>query len=261
MARCPARYPSLQDPPVTPSIVCVTALVVCALASAPAPATGQEFEPVPIRGQVLDAATERPVSGAVVRFMAGPGTAVTDTAGMFTLSLPPDGRYPLSIEQLGYETTFLVLPSTAPVELSTLYLTAKPLELGGIEVTVDRFAARRRVSLRRARVMDAGRLTNALGGTFDVVMRAMIGGRPCITDGDRICKLRRGEQGVSVCVDDRLMYRHRLELDRYQPSDLYLIEVYDDDPPFSVRIYTREFVAGLASGARFLRPWRWGCNG
>jgi hypothetical protein len=243
------------------SIVWATALVGSAWALPPEFAAGQQFEPVPIRGQVLDAATERPVSGAVVRFMAGPGTTVTDTAGMFTLSLPPDGRYPLRIEQLGYETTFLVLPSTAPIELSTLFLTAKPLELEGIEVTVDRFAARRRMSLRRARVMDAGALTSALGGTFDVVMRAMIGGRPCITDGDRICKLRRGERGVSVCVDDRSMYRHRQELDRYQPSDLYLIEVYDDDPPFSVRIYTRDFVAGLASGARFLRPWRWGCSG
>ena len=226
-----------------------------------APTAAQEFDPVPVRGRILDAATSRPVPGAVVRHLTSPAVTVTDSLGGFTLLLPPDGRYPLRVEQLGYEPSLTVLPSTAPIELSTLFLTAAPLELQGIVVTVDRFAERRRQAFQAVTVVDASRLAGALGRSYEVVLRLVTGGRACPTDPNAICKQRRGMRPVQVCIDDRKVYEVRNELDRYSPADFYMVEVYDSFEPFVVRMYTRAFVAGLSSGARWLRPFRWGCSG
>lgn len=237
----------------------LTAAWVCA--SAPG-VSAQDFDPVPIRGRVLEESTDRPVAGAAVRFAPGRPSTVTDSAGRFVLDLPPDGRYPIRVEQFGYETALVVLPSTAPLEVSTVYLSVAPLELQGISVTVDRFAERRRRAFRSSTVLDAARLAGALGGTFDVVSRSVVGGRPCPTDPFSICKMRRGSlRTVSVCIDDQVAYRPKEELDRLEPADLYQVEVFDDTLPFQVRVYTRPFVARLTSGEAWLRPWQWGCSG
>ncbi|HSG09113.1 MAG TPA: carboxypeptidase regulatory-like domain-containing protein [Longimicrobiales bacterium] len=234
-----------------------------ALAAAPAPGSGQQFAPVPIRGRVADAVTAQPVPGAVVRHLTSPAVTVTDSAGAFLLMLPPDGRYPLRVEQLGYETSLLVLPSTAPIEFSELSLTAAPLELKGIEVTVDRFAQRRRQASRTVRVVGAERLAQAYGDTYQVVARLVTGARPCPLDSRQICRQAPGGlKPVAVCADDRTSYDVPADLERLQPADLYLVEVYegfDRSSDVSVRVYTRAFVAGLAGGQRLLRPWRWGC--
>jgi hypothetical protein len=227
----------------------------------PAPGAAQYYEVVPIRGRVLDAATSRPVPGAVVRHLTTPAVTVTDSSGAFVLSLPPGDRYSLRVEQLGYETSMTVLPSTAPVEFSTVLLATAPLELEGLEVTVDRFEQRRRVAFQPVTVVDAARLSDALGTTYEVVLRLVTGGRPCPDDIRMICKQRRGVRRVNVCIDDRTSYEPRYDLERLDPPDLYMVEVYDSFEPFSVRLYTRDFMAGLASGARWLRPWQWGCSG
>ena len=249
---------------MTPSPRYATAVLLglgLGLVVSPAPGAAQYVEVVPIRGRVLDAATSRPVPGAVVRHMTSPAVTVTDSAGAFVLSLPPDGRYPLRVEQLGYETSLTVLPSTASVELSTLLLTAAPLELQGLEVTVDRFEQRRRVAFQPVDVVDAARLSGALGTSYEVVLRLVTGARACTDALRMICKQRRGLRRVQVCVDDRTAYEPRYDLERLDPADLYMVEVYDTFEPFMVRAYTREFVAGLSSGARWLRPWQWGCSG
>lgn len=231
------------------------------LVTVPAPGAAQYYDVVPIRGRVLDAATSRPVPGAVVRHLTTPAVTVTDSSGAFVLSLPPEDRYPLRVEQLGYETSLMVLPSTAPIELSTVLLAAAPLQLEGLEVTVDRFEQRRRVAVRPVEVVDAARLSGALGTTYEVVLRLVTGARPCPDDFRMICKQRRGVTRVNICVDDRTSFEPRYDLERLDPPDLYMVEVYDTFEPFSVRLYTRDFIAGLASGARWLRPWQWGCSG
>lgn len=196
-----------------------------------------------------------------MRHRTSPAVTVTDSAGVFQLMLPPVGRYPLRVEQLGYETALLVLPSTAPIELSTVSLAAAPLVLQGIEVTVDRFARRRRFATQPVRTVDAAHLSGTFGRGHDVVLRLITGARTCPNDISEICKQRRRAKPVTVCIDDRRSYDTRRDLDTLDSSDLYMVEIYDTFEPFTVRVYTRRFIAGLASGERRLRPWQWGCVG
>jgi len=250
-------------------------LALMAAACVPRGAAAQDYPPVPIKGRVLDASTSQPLAGAVVRHLTGTAVTVTDSAGSFTILLPPDGRYPLRLEQLGYETSFAILPSTAPIETTDLYLTPAPLELQGIVVTVDRFAERRRRAMQPSRVVDAARLSEAYGNTYDVILRTIPGARPCPNDYQSVCKLARTSLGrgmlsragsrlewrkIPLCLDDRVVYDARAEFDRYRPSDLYLMEVVEDFGVPSIRVYTRRFVADLATSRGNLRPWRFGCR-
>jgi hypothetical protein len=88
-----------------------------------------------VSGRVLDARTSLPVAGAVVE--AAGQQAQTDTAGAFTLTLPP-GRQVLAVAAARYRPdAFTVEVGTAPVSGLELKLAEAPRLAESVDVTAD----------------------------------------------------------------------------------------------------------------------------
>ena len=104
---------------------------------------------------MIDAVALTPVPGAVIRHLSSSATAVADNEGRFSLEVETIGVYVLRVEQLGYEDSQAMLPSTAPIEFTTISIQPKPIELQGLEVSVaSQFEQRRTASAREVRVLD-----------------------------------------------------------------------------------------------------------
>jgi Carboxypeptidase regulatory-like domain len=179
-----------------------------------------------VRGRVIDALTSQAVAGAVVTHLGSARATTTDGHGDFTLTLELQSSYPLRIEQLGYETSQLLLPSTTRTDFTTISLMPKPLELRGLEVVTDRFAERRRFSFLPVDVLGPDVLATTHGTAYDIVKNAIPAARMCADDMGQLCIYRRRVREVSVCIDEMKVYRGALELDRH----------------------------------RTLQPWSWGCS-
>ena len=97
-----------------------------------------------VQGRVLDGATARPVSGAVVRLLdaAGDTVAVTvsDSVGAYRLQASAPGRFRLRTVQLGYQPAesapFDLRADTTVVSLD-VRMEAAPVPIQGVEVTTD----------------------------------------------------------------------------------------------------------------------------
>lgn len=98
-------------------------------------------------GRILDEARESPVDGAAVRLLDRDGkeraSAVSDSAGRFTLKPPKAGDYYLAAERIGYEPTrspLLALHEggATPVDLM---MTPRPVGLEGLTVETEAVAA------------------------------------------------------------------------------------------------------------------------
>jgi Carboxypeptidase regulatory-like domain len=211
-----------------------------------------------VRGRVIDALTGRAVAGAVVTHLGSARATTTDGHGNFTLTLELHSSYPLRIEQLGYEPSQLLLPSTTRTDFTTISLMPKPLELRGLEVVTDRFAERRRFSFLPVDVLGPDVLATTHGTAYDIVKNAIPAARMCADDMGQLCIFRRRVRKVSVCIDEMKIYRGALELERYKPWELYMVEVYDRG--LQVRVYTRRFTDRLRERHRKLQPWSWGCS-
>ena len=74
-------------------------VAVCLSCIAPPPATGQT---VKVSGQLIDAATRRPVHQGVVVLVETMQKTTTDTLGHFTFLLSAPGRYTMSVHHLAY---------------------------------------------------------------------------------------------------------------------------------------------------------------
>ena len=179
--------------------------------------SAQATPTVSIEGRVIDALALTPVPGAVIRHLSSSATAVADNEGRFSLEVETIGVYVLRVEQLGYEDSQAMLPSTAPIEFTTISIQPKPIELQGLEVSVA------------SQFLESGDLC-FLG----------IGG---------------SKQMVSICFDELRAYGGVGDLDRMSPWDIHSIELFDRGR--HVRIYTREFVARLLAEGRRLRPLNW----
>lgn len=99
-----------------------------------------------LRGRVLEEDGDRPVSTAIVRLLDADGKPMklvtSDSAGAYRLRTPGPGRFYLSAERIGYETTRSPLlevsdaDGTYGVDIS---MARAPLGLEGFEVTARRF--------------------------------------------------------------------------------------------------------------------------
>lgn len=99
-----------------------------------------------LEGRVLEEEGDRPVSTAIVRLLDADGKparlVLADTLGRYLIEAPGPGRYYLSAERIGYETTRSPLlevespDGTYPVDIS---MRRAPLGLPGFEVTTKRF--------------------------------------------------------------------------------------------------------------------------
>lgn len=221
------------------------------------PGAGQDR--VTIRGQVLDLVTHTPINGAFVARMGSNQGVLTDSLGNFALSQLADWSYPVSVENLGYETVSLVLPSTAPNEFATIFLRPDPIALEGITVLVDRFERRRRTYFGPVTVIDQERIADGPAeSVFDLMRRSIPFARFCGQAMEELCTIRRGRQvRVGVCIDERPAFAGARELEGWDARELYMMEIYDRGR--QVRVYSRWFVDRLVREGKGLMPLTFGC--
>jgi len=231
-------------------------LVLAALSWAlPAGAQGR----VLLRGRVVDDITQAPLEGAIVMQVGDHRGYMTDSLGLFALPVYPEPQgYRLSVEQLGYNVIEVDLGPSAPEDFVIIKLPVNPIRLEGLNVLVDRFARRRSFFSGSVRVVDQRRLMTSAGTAYDIVRRVVPFSRMCAGSLDNLCSYRRGTQvTISVCIDEAAAMGGASELDLYDPSELYLLEVFDG---MQVRVYTRAFVERAMREGRRLHPLSWGCT-
>lgn len=261
MTRRPVARRTLEGIGVRAGVVRSALLLALAFGGASTAAAQEDPTRPVLRGRVVDAETRAPLSGAFVMPFGGARAVVTDSLGLFRLTMELAPSYPLTVEQLGYATVSVTLPGTASAEFTTILLPPNPLALEGLTVLVDRFERRRRFHFGSVQVLDQDRLRrSARPNAYEIVRAAVPFARPCFgVDYDRLCTPRRGSvRPVDVCLDDVPLWSGIDVLEAYDPAELYLVEVYDRGQ--EIRIYTRYFVEERLRTGRRLAPLSWGCG-
>jgi outer membrane receptor protein involved in Fe transport len=157
-----------------------------------------------MRGDVLDAASGRPVASASITVRAADGSvaggAVTRADGSFRVEGLRPGRYVVRVSQLGYAPVntaeIVVAPGATSAEVPTVRLAASAVQLEGVTAT----AARSEVRMSADRnVFSARDMPAAAGGNSTDVLRNV----PAVeVDGDGRPSLR-GNQNVAVQINGR----------------------------------------------------------
>ncbi len=97
-----------------------------------------------IRGEVVDLATGRPLAGAAVRVLGGPGPTLSDASGRFVLTGVPLGTVSVRAELIGYRPRDVAEVRVSPGRAATvrIELETAALDVAGIEVRVSPLARR-----------------------------------------------------------------------------------------------------------------------
>jgi len=249
---------------------------------APAP---RALEAQTLRGRVVDALTDQPISGALVRLNDGERATTTQENGWFQFDGLTSGAVELSVHQLGYSdlTATVAVPGTDPL---VLRLQPQPIELEGVEAYNERL---RHDALRRAHDLDAfyrtfdrddilaSAATNALGFLTEDVGIPILpcdgareelglcvrkpGLHPCDLGG---CRATNGQfRGISgirwvarvpVYLDDAPLPGGLTALEERTLEDIYRVESFGDRGERQLRFYTGGYLQYLSTGAE--RPGR-----
>lgn len=219
---------------------------------------GQEH--VTIRGKVADAGTGAPLEGVIVTAPLAGVRAFTDTTGAFHLELIRDRSYELVAEDLGYVPGRFTLGAEAEHTLATLLLTPVPGTLSGLAVLEDRLRQRRRRRGGHIRLLEHDSLlVSRERNAYTLVERVVPGARACDRQIENLC-LPGGtrERAIRICIDDHRPPAGASALGSYDPSDLWLVEIYNRGR--SVRVYSRWFVARIARDEEGLIPMNPSCR-
>ncbi len=208
-----------------------------------APTRGQER--IVIRGHVVDAASQEPLQGAHVTASISGLSVLTDSLGDFSASFIRDWSYELVAGAMGYHAVRITLGPEAEQGSTTIQLHRDPEALAGLAVLHDRLEQRRRLrgtrSGNRTRLIEHDELAlSAESSAYDLVRRIAIA-HPCEDQRD-LC--RHGRSRVRICIDDVSPSVGARDLEAYEPSDLWLIEVFNNGG--RVRVYSRWFIDQVA---------------
>ena len=205
------------------------------LAVLPAPTLGQHR--VVLHGKVLDSNTHEPLRGAQVLAPLSEISAITDSLGAFEISFVRDRGYELVAAAMGYQPGRVSVASEAEQKLTTIELLPDPQAMASLAVLLDGLEERRRRRrTRRLRVIDNVELGSSGAPTAYALVRQVAVAQPCQAMQE-LCRLGRR---IRVCIDDSSPIGGARELEVYSPSDLWLIEVYQEGR--EVRVYSRWFI-------------------
>ena len=187
----------------------------------------------------------KPLVGAFVSVTGDDWGSLTDEHGRFTLPKVTPGTVSLTAEQLGYDTLSVSRTAAAGVPV-TLTMTSKPILLEGLKVVTDRFQ-RRRLSTTVA-VQSFGRkdlVTAPQTQMFDFIRARMGLWMERCSGFGYWCVFRRGRWiEPRVYIDEVPVLGGMDYLATYQPSELYMVEVYSFGA--EIRAYTTQFMARAA---------------
>lgn len=233
-----------------------TAAVACLLVAASSlgaqerPDPGEE-EQIRILGQVVDARTGAPLSGARVSVADTDWMSITNREGRFVLYGIEPGMHTVTVEHLGYHAGGIEMEAAvggAPIQLA---IEPDPILLAGLEVVTRRFERRRRAV--GVPVVEFDQELLAASGYLSVgqmlAARIPVRRTQCL-DGGLDCISVRGEAvHPTVYIDEAPMLDGLNALQNYSPHEFHMIEVYQRGR--HIRAYTHAFME-RASRVRFL---------
>lgn len=217
-------------------------------------------ERVTIRGDVVDADTRAPLQGVLVTAPLAGVSVLTDSAGTFSVGLIRDRSYELVLEDLGYVPARFTLGPEAETSRTTLLLRSVPEMLSGLAVLEDRLRQRRRRRGGHVRLLEHDSLmVSTERNAYSLVERSVPGARMCDRQIENLCILGgTRERAIRICVDDQRPPAGASALASYDPSDLWLVEIYDRGR--SVRVYSRWFVTQVVRSEGGLIPMSPSCR-
>jgi len=215
------------DSPATHRSLRCTSLALAALMLSTTAAHGQER--VMIRGQVVDAGSRVPLQGVLVTAPLAGSSVLTDSTGAFSLSFIEDRGYALIAEDMGYRS---LVPDSAM--------------LSGLAVLQERLEDRRRLRGGRVQLIEHDSLTvSTAASAYTLVRRAVPMARACSSQTENLCVPGGSrERAVRICIDDQRPPAGASTLESYDPSGLWLVEIYSNGS--RVRVYSRWFVDRIA---------------
>lgn len=214
---------------------------------------GRSDGKVDLVGFVKDAVTGHPMSGVLVEIEAIDRNAFTNQDGRFVIRGVKRGTFTVHARQLGYEEWVGEHAADDAGQLD-IELQADPVLLEEIRVVSDRIERRRKATAMSVFAYDADELSRS--AAFDVThfVRTRIPVISCpVSYFANDCVLRRGRPIVPrVYIDEVRLIGGFEFLGLYNPSELYLIEVYDSGS--QIRLYTKAFAERLALGQEHVFP-------
>jgi hypothetical protein len=213
---------------------------------------GQEH--VTVRGDVADADTGAPLQGVLVTVPLAGISVLTDSTGTFGIELIRDRSYELVLEDLGYVPTRFTLGPDAETGRTTLLLRPVPEMLSNLAVLEDRLNQRRRRRGSHVRLLEHDSLlVSTARNAYNLLERTVPGARMCDRQIENLCILGGArERAIRICIDDERPPAGASALASFDPSDLWLVEIYDRGR--SVRVYSRWFVTQVIRSEGGLIP-------
>jgi hypothetical protein len=198
-------------------------------------------------GQLIDAQSRAPLSGATVRVVNTDIQAVTGLDGQFRLRLRP-GTHNVALYRLGYETALETWDvSDASLDVGMIELAPDAIALEALEVTVDRVEQMRLATGMRSRSFDEDVLARS---TYPNALEFVTANYnlirvPCLTmatsTADAGCVRVRGTpRRPCVVVDEAPAPGGFDALEAYKTQHIARINVYGSGTFF--QIYTTAFM-------------------
>ncbi len=103
--------------------------------------TGAVLSQVIVKGQVLDASDDTPLSGAVVLVLGSGQSGTTDAEGLFSLPVAPNSS--IIIRHLGYKEQKKTIPATNAVDLGVIMMEIDEYSLDDVTITSSIAIARK----------------------------------------------------------------------------------------------------------------------
>ena len=234
--------------------------MLLALAAALACAAPTAAQGVAVSGQVVDAESGRPVSGAVVQLDAAT-RALADREGRFSLRRVAPGAYDVVVSRIGYQRRGerWTVVAGRPLDV-TVRLAPEPVELAGVE-------GRGKTEYERAldRNLDAIAASTRLFGEADFERTVSPSAADFVRMHTRIlyvrCPLnlryrdcvrwRKQTIPLVVRLNERAASDQLTELEAYPLSEIARVEVIDGRV---IRVYTRDYVRRSAEIGRIPMP-------
>lgn len=200
--------------------------------------------PAVVRGTVVDAASGRPVAGAVVH-IGDDHLSVADREGRFEISRLNAGSYPVWATAMGYKV------GTAEIEVPfdsttvTLSMEADPVRLEAIVATVNRFESRTHTYAHSMRVFREEQLRTAAASDMREFVMWRAGLRRVACGMGDVCVMLRGRAArPAVYIDEVPMMAGMDLLSVLKPWEVARVEVYSGGG--QIRVYTRSFMEWAA---------------
>ncbi len=89
-----------------------------------------------IKGKIIDAGSNQPLSGITVRLVPGRNACITDEVGNFDLKISDTGSHVLQVSSIGYEIKSIPVENLG-VNGNTISLKSQPVELKEVTISAD----------------------------------------------------------------------------------------------------------------------------